>query len=80
MLLATGRCDINAVDGWNGNTTLMVATIMNWLEGVKVLLSNRVDISVRNHDGHTALNIARIYKIECIELLEEAVITYAHLE
>ena len=81
MLLATGRCDINAVDSV-GYTALIAAAYEDWSEGMKVLLkTKKCDLSVRNRYDRTALAYARMYDSkECIQLLEAAAATNANDE
>ena len=64
--------DINETDD-EGNTLLMHTVINNkHLEIVKEVLKQEPDLSIRNLEGHTALDIAKILnKREMVELLEE---------
>ncbi|XP_067653771.1 inversin-like [Haliotis asinina] len=54
--------DVSLVDKW-GDNVLHLACISGDLETVKLMVSmNVVDINVRNNDGNTAADIARVYR------------------
>lgn len=50
--------NINCVDEL-GNTALHIFAQMNWEVGVKLLLQNRIDTTIKNHSDKTALSIAQ---------------------
>lgn len=48
------QTDIDFQDDQLGQTPLMVAAEIGWLEGAKVLLENGADLTVKDEEGHTA--------------------------
>lgn len=58
----------------NGHTPLHIATILNYVDGVRLLLKYDADISLVSNEGKTALQYAVIYKHkEIIEFLKEKI-------
>ncbi|GJQ15781.1 hypothetical protein GpartN1_g7572.t1 [Galdieria partita] len=48
------QADIDFQDDEHGQTPLMVAAEMGWVEGAKVLLENGADLTLKDEEGHTA--------------------------
>ena len=57
-LLAKGA-DVNSPISKTGNTLLMFACKMAWLEPVKFYMANGADVNARDKDGNTALSWAK---------------------
>jgi ankyrin repeat protein len=65
--------DVNAVGPRNGYTPLHDAVWANYPEGAKLLIAAGADVTVKNHTGLTALELARKDgKKELIAILEQA--------
>jgi ankyrin repeat protein len=57
VLLETGKCKIDAVDG-KGRSALLVASGAGLLETVKLLLKNKADVKASDNNGSTPLIVA----------------------
>ena len=57
-LLHTGRCDVNARDGWAESTPIMMSVERNHQQMTEMLIRHGVDLSVRDHVGDTVLMTA----------------------
>jgi uncharacterized protein len=69
-ILNIEECNVNAIDS-DGYTSLMCASRDGWTEVVTLLLeTRRCDLSLRNHEGKTALDLAQENNCKaCVKLL-----------
>lgn len=57
-LLISNKADINLLD-YNGNTPLIIAVLVNQESIIKLLLNLKADLSIKNKNNKTALDIAK---------------------
>lgn len=60
-----GHIDVNSTDS-DGNTGLHISARTNYISCVKLLIKNKVDISLKNSEGKTALEVAASFPFRLI--------------
>ena len=73
LLSSKHRADVNLPTANSGFTALMVASRMNFVPIVRLLLGHpEIDVHLKDRDGKTALKFASLYNANAIVLLIEA--------
>jgi uncharacterized protein len=72
-LLIDHGLNLDARGGYNGYTALMDAVTRNYVEVAQLLVSAGVNLTIRGHDGMTAIDIARMnHNEQMLKLLTRA--------